>query len=197
MAFCTNCGTFIDNDSKFCPNCGAKVAAEGGNAAETAKEEVKETVNEGAAAAQEYVENVQETVGNATVIKSETIQYSPETGYGYINDNANVQPAGNKSAKTFAGLGLGFGITAFVTGLIPIFGIFGVFLGIPGIVFSCIGKKKASDESVKKKAKTGLGFSIAGVIIGFIMYIVGIILLAAGAFAVYGDLDFSSIYNLL
>ena len=40
MAFCTNCGSKIDDEARFCPDCGAPVVPEAPKAEEKADEEL-------------------------------------------------------------------------------------------------------------------------------------------------------------
>lgn len=84
--------------------------------------------------------------------------------------NANRPSVRN---KVFAYIGFGHGIAAFVMSFIPLVCIYSFLCAIPGIIFSCLGKKSEKE----KYAKKGRLFSVLGLIISFIMTIITFVLL--------------------
>ena len=77
------------------------------------------------------------------------------------------------AAVGFIATGVGIpilGIVAIATSIL----IVGGLVGIPGIVLSALGLKKANNPDMKKKAKIGLILSIIAVVIAFVVGVVGI-----------------------
>ena len=81
-----------------------------------------------------------------------------------------------------------FAVIGFIMGLVSLvlaafFGI-GIYLVVPGIVFSTLGKKSIND---RKKAKAGLIISIISAVINFIVLIIMAIItyLCIGYFLIY------------
>ena len=68
-------------------------------------------------------------------------------------------------SKVFAFVGFGLGITAFVISFMFIAGYCAFLFAIPGIIFSVQGKKSVKASYAKK----GLVFSILGLILGFVI----------------------------
>lgn len=69
----------------------------------------------------------------------------------------------------------GFAIAGFVTGLIGIF-IFGMILGIFGIVFSALALKRIKREPETRK---GRGLAIAGLVLGIVALVGAVIIVAS------------------
>lgn len=115
---------------------------------------------------------------------SEDSRFCPACGTEQYKDattfddpfTATTTPIGeDKPAKcwsVFAQVGKILGIVAIALCWLP---IFGMIPGIPGIVFSCLGKRAIDQESIENRNK-GLKLSIIGTIISFVAYILLIIL---------------------
>lgn len=85
----------------------------------------------------------------------------------------NTEKSVPKCFTIFGKIGFILGIVSVAICLIPIINAFALEAGPIGIVFSCLGKK---DSSLASKTKVGLILSIIGTVVGFIMYIVYIVL---------------------
>lgn len=87
------------------------------------------------------------------------------------NEDGDVTPS-KGPWNAFAKVGYILGLLGFILSFFTI----GLEAAVPGLVFSILGKR-ASEDELKEKAKKGLGFAIAGIIIGCIAsVVVGIIL---------------------
>ena len=90
------------------------------------------------------------------------------------NDVAEAAPANEDNGpwKVFALVGYILGIVSLAGSILFI----GLGTGVPGIVFSILGKKSTNPERQQKAAK-GLKLSIWGLIISTVLYIVLIVVL--------------------
>ena len=123
MSFCVICGKELNEQEKFCPNCGAEVEGE-----------VKE----------EQVTEPQ------PILKSVP-----------------------KCFTIFGKIGPIIGLVAFITSFIPFVNMLSFEIGPVGIVFCILGKK---DIHLISKCSRGLKFSIWGTVLGFVLYIVYIVI---------------------
>lgn len=99
------------------------------------------------------------------------------------NNIINEQPKQSpKIWNIFAKIGYIGGIICFIVSFIPYFSLYASGMAIDFIVLSALGKKSTIPEYYKK-AKKGLGFSIAGTIIGIVIYIlfIAIIIMVSNA----------------
>lgn len=87
--------------------------------------------------------------------------------------------------KIFGYVGFGLGIFTFIMAFIPIANYVTFISGPIGIVMSCLGKK---EKQVYNKARKGFIFSLIGLILGVVLFIVYIVLMS---------LIFESYYVLL
>lgn len=92
-------------------------------------------------------------------------------------------PKPAKCWSVFAKVGKILGIVAVCLCWLPLYGI---IPGIPGIVFSCLGKKAIDDEAIENRTK-GLKLSIIGTVISFVVYFVWIGIAIALGFSMSGD----------
>lgn len=111
---------------------------------------------------------------------SEDTRYCPACGSEQIKDATNLddpftatatpveEPQPAKCWSVFAKVGKILGIIALALCWTP---WLGVIPGVPGIVFSCLGRKAIDAESIENRNK-GLKFSIIGTAISFVVYIV-------------------------
>ena len=90
----------------------------------------------------------------------------------------------------FSRIGRILGIVCFATSFVPFLNYSSLMLGIVGIVFSCLARK-AQNEEADKNSRTGLKFSIAAVVVSFVMIILfwvlyavilGLVLEGAGSY---------------
>ena len=88
-----------------------------------------------------------------------------------VNETNSPQPV-MKCFTVFGNVGHALGIVTLVMGFIPIMSLYAFIFGIHGIVFSALGKK---DTRQLEKCNKGLRRSIAGSIIGIILFIVTIV----------------------
>ncbi len=100
------------------------------------------------------------------------------------NETVNNNSKHEKLWSTFANIGFIIGIIAFIASFILPYAVISFeVVVIASIVFSCLGKKSFNN---RKKAKKGLGFSIAALIISFILTIVYAIIFETILFAIIG-----------
>ena len=79
----------------------------------------------------------------------------------------------------FAKIGYGLGIATFICSFIPFVCLFSLSAGEVSLVFSILGRK---DPEMRSKAKKGLVFSILGLAISFIVWIITCVIMGlAGA----------------
>lgn len=79
-------------------------------------------------------------------------------------ENNEVKPKKDVKGRVFSFVGFGLGLSSFIFSLIPFLCFCSVFMSIPGLIFSNLGK--TSDKaSYAKKGKT---FSVLGIVFGLI-----------------------------
>ena len=81
-----------------------------------------------------------------------------------------------KCWSVFALIGKILGIVAVAICWLP---LYGAIAGVPGIVFSCLGRKAIDNDSISNRT-IGLKLSIAGTVVSFVVFIVYLILVGAG-----------------
>lgn len=111
-------------------------------------------------------------------VETEVVDVTPN------NETVNNNSKHEKLWSTFANIGFIIGIIAFVASFILPYAVlsFDVVV-IASIVFSCLGKKSFNNS---KKAKKGLGFSIAALIISIVLSIVYALIFETIIFAIVG-----------
>ena len=165
---CTACGADLVDGAKFCEYCGTPVVATA-PAPEPAQAPEKAAA---AAPAQEQAYNYQQPQAQAP--------QQPQAQY--VQPGTAAQPLTAK-CKTFGIISfiLGLWSTSFCwLGVFPIAGIilgfFMVASGVVGLIFSGISRK----EGNFKLARLGKVFSIIGLVLSAIFWIIGIIITASG-----------------
>lgn len=149
MKQCASCGSMLADDTKFCPKCGAP--------AESALQ-----VPQQPAAGAGYVQPGQ---GAAP-------QNMPPYGYG-----APVPAQAPQKPMNGIGLaGMIFGIFTYIFCWVPVFGL---ILGLVGVILSGVGLGRRERCSLNGFAIAGLVLSILGLVVALIMTIV--VLAALGA----------------
>ena len=111
-----------------------------------------------------------------TEYRESTATETPEVNAEPIEEQ---KPA--KVWTVFSTIGKILGIVAICICWIPM--MYGVVLGVPGIVFSCLGRK-AQTEQAEKNFKIGLTLSIIAIvftIFSFIIYIIVVAVLQLGS----------------
>ena len=154
MKFCPSCGTKCEDSMRFCQNCGSALpsAPNSGN------------TNSGS-------QNTQQRSN------TNTYQNQYQNKNQYQNQYQNPNP--NSGFNTYQRPTNGMGVAALVLGIIGCF-ISWFTLGIPSIlaiIFGALGIVKAS-----KDPQYGKGTSIAGLILGiiiFAIFIISVIIAAA------------------
>lgn len=73
-----------------------------------------------------------------------------------------------KCWSVFALVGKILGIIAIVICWLP---LYGAMAGVPGIVFSCLGRKAIDDNAIRNRT-IGLKLAIAGTVISVVLYII-------------------------
>lgn len=174
MRYCANCGAENDNESLFCSKCGTKLA----DAAEEVKAEVA-----GAEAAQPAPTPV---VPVAPVQSADQAQpYNNVQAQPY--NNVQAQPAQDEhvKARVFGIIGFICGIISIVfcwLGVIPIAGIvsalFIIAHGIVGLIFCIKSQRELPNFTL---AKLGKIFSIIGLSLSALLWIIGIIITASAS----------------
>lgn len=162
--FCSNCGTQIPEGSIFCGNCGTKVEAPA--APQPAPQPAYEAVQQ---PAYEAVQQPAYTAPQpAYTVPQQPVQVAPVN-----NTNANDPELNSLATNTMV-----FGILGAALGLC---------VGVPGIIFSCLTKKKVEEFQARAGslygkakvgsilAKVGLPVSIACTAIYTISFFVGLI----------------------
>ncbi|MCH5156578.1 MAG: zinc-ribbon domain-containing protein [Clostridiales bacterium] len=89
------------------------------------------------------------------------------TTIGATSEVVEPQPA--KVWSILSKVGKILSIVSIATSWVPFF--WGMVLGIPGIVLSCLGRK-AKTEVAESNYRLGLKLSIAGIVISVVIYIV-------------------------
>ena len=160
--FCHNCGTALDEGVKFCPNCGAPIAAP------EAEEPIAPTVEEPVASVVEPVYEQPVYEQPAAPVYQQPVYRDP-----IVNEEAASL---STPILVFGIMGLAFACT--------------FWLSFLGIIFSAIGKGKvkaflAAGGQLSGKAKVGNILAKVGLIVGiiltvfFVIYLIVIIALAA------------------
>ena len=105
-----------------------------------------------------------------------------------IIDNMNYKKEMNQEKDDeatcwakFANVGNTLGIITIATCWIPILGLYAFLPGVPGIVFSSLGKKSRK-INVKEKAKSGFLKSLIGTILSFIIFIIWVVIIESAAY---------------
>ena len=88
-----------------------------------------------------------------------------------------IQDKPAKCWSVFAKVGKILGIIAISICWLP---LYGALVGVPGIVFSCLGRKAIDDEAIRNRS-IGLKLAIAGTVISIVWYIV-LFIIAGGSF---------------
>ncbi|MFA0815264.1 MAG: DUF4190 domain-containing protein [Anaerofustis sp.] len=154
MKNCTNCGSPMDDNAAFCPNCGTAAAPVQPAAPETP------VAPQAAPSYQAPVEPQPAAQQNPYQTNSNPAPtYNPNGAY-----NPYAQPSQSTNIPALVGFILSLvGIPALFIG-------FGWLLGIAGIVLSIIGMVQ-----VKKTNQKGKGFALAGLIIGIVLIVLTIV----------------------
>lgn len=100
-------------------------------------------------------------------------KFCPACGASLNENEANIEIQNENSVPKcftiFGKIGYILGIVTIAICLIPGLNVLTLEAGPVGIVFSCLGKK---DTSLASKTKVGFILSLVGTIVGFIMYII-------------------------
>ena len=107
----------------------------------------------------------------------ESNQYQGSTYDDPFTTATEIEDKPAKCWSVFAKVGKILGIIAIAICWLP---LYGALAGVPGIVFSCLGRKAIDDEAVRNRS-LGLKLSIAGAVISVVWYIVLIIILGGSA----------------
>ena len=163
--FCQNCGTFLEEGSKFCPNCGTPVAAP--QPVRETVEPIQPTVEETVAATQPLYEQPAEPVYQEPVYQAPVVKESAAVS------------ALSTPILIFGILGLSFACVPYINFL--------------GIIFSAIAKGKvkkylAEGGVLSGKAKIGSILATVGLILGIIFTVIfAIVIIAAIIGALSGN----------
>ena len=149
--FCHNCGTALDDGVKFCPNCGALIAAP------EAEEPIAPTV-------EEPVASVVEPAYEQPVYEQPAAPVYQQPAY---EQPVYREPAVNEEAASLSTPILVFGIMGLAFAC-------SFYLSFLGIIFSAIGKGKvkqflAAGGQLSGKAKVGSILAKVGLIVGIIL----------------------------
>lgn len=171
MIYCNKCGKVSPDGTKFCGECGNLLDP-------TAEEVNRNTVSQ--------EENVESNV------YQETSNYQTESQYSFQQETHYHQPetehyeTGNvettfveqepKCWRVFGKIGFILGLISFICSFTIILSVVSVYISEPAIVFSALGKK-TKDEEYKSKANKGLVFSIISLAVGFIGYIIFLVVM--------------------
>ena len=184
MKFCTKCGAVMEDDARFCTNCGQVVEDETAGAAGMAAG----AAGMAAGAAQQGYAEANNAYQQAAPQMNNAYQQPVNNAY-----QANVPPTYNAAAQpqrtlVFGRLSFIFGLIGlilsglfgiiglFTAGIVGIYCWFGICLGIAGLIMGIVGKKKNPDDP---KARKGFLLSLLAIIIGFVLFIIGMIILAS------------------
>lgn len=91
-----------------------------------------------------------------------------------VEAKADVEQKPAKVWTVFSIIGKILGIVCFATAFIPYLNYMSLLFAVPGIVFSCLGRK-AKTEAADKNFRLGLGFSIAAIVVAIVVLIVIIV----------------------
>ena len=139
--YCIRCGNEIDGNLPFCPYCGTRVPEEA----------------------------QQSSTPSDSPTPTQTRTAVPKPAPVIYETPAEEEPP--KVWGVFARIGKILGIVCLSTALIPFLNFFSLALGIPGIVFSCLGRR-ANTQEAYKNCSLGLPLSITAVAVSFAMIIV-------------------------
>ena len=209
MRYCSNCGTQNDSDAKFCSGCGTKLEDVMGAPAEKAAvdtftDDVVMDEIPPVAPAPDFQQAPPQDFGQPQFQQAPPQQqfqgqyqqpygqqpYGQQAPQGFVPYQNRVEPAAPISAKcrTFGIISFVLGICSIVfcwIGVIPIVGIglgfLAVAFGVVGLIFSGISRR----EGHFTLAKLGKIFSIIGLCLSGILWIVGIIISATGGYYIY------------
>lgn len=171
MIYCNKCGKVSPDGTRFCGECGNLLDP---NAVDVNQNTVEQ-------------ENVESNVHqeNQYSFHPENNNYQQEN-YTYQTTNEHYE-TGNvettyvdaepKCWKVFGKIGFILGLISFICSFTVIFSMISLTIAEPAIVFSALGKK-TKDEEYKSKANKGLVFGIVGLAVGFIGYIIYMVVLA-------------------
>lgn len=140
--YCRHCGKEINEETRFCPACGAK----------------------------QFEEAHQST-----------------SSYDDPFTTTTTEEIADKPAKcwsVFALIGKILGIVAIAICWLP---LYGALAGVPGIVFSCLGRKAIDEDSINNRT-IGLKLAIAGTVISFVLFIIAYAIILSGATGALRDL---------
>ena len=98
----------------------------------------------------------------------------PFTTSTVTNEIEDDKPA--KCWSVFAMIGKILGIVAIAICWLP---MYGVIAGVPGIVFSCLGRKAIDEDAIRNRT-IGLKLAIAGTVVSFVVFVIYLILVGAG-----------------
>ena len=168
--FCQNCGTFLEEGVKFCPNCGTPVA-------------MPEAVNE-AVAAEEPAEPVTEEPVYEQPVYEQPVNEQPVYEQPVVKSN----PAAEALSTPI----LIFGILGISFACIP-------YINFLGIIFSAIAKGKvkqflAEGGVLAGKAKIGNILATVGLILGIIFTVIFAIVIIGLIVAAVSNSGHSRIY---
>ena len=158
---CPKCGNEAADNLKFCDQCGAALTEE-------------ETVAETAAAEETAVEQPSEPVSEPTpVMEAEPEEKNEQPVQPPVQPDAVVNEGAPAELKINT-----FGLVGFIVGLVAMFFGFWGLTGVVAIVFSAIGMHNFNPETEK-----GKGFAIAGLVLGIVGVVWGIVsIFLAGAY---------------
>ena len=89
------------------------------------------------------------------------------------SEATEVEDKPAKCWSVFAKVGKILGIISIAIAIIPL--LYGLVVGVHGIVFSCLGRKAIDDEAINNR-NIGLKLSIAGTVISFFSFILYVVL---------------------
>ena len=152
MKQCTYCGSQISDDARFCEECGKAVEQQEANTAEE-----------------------QQSRAQAPQFVAQEPAQRSETGYAYSPQPVYTEPQETKTGNGLGIAGFVLDLIGFVFSCIPFFGVFSLFLLIPGTGLSIAGLIVGI---CKKKT---IGLSIAGIVLGVLAFIVMLCVTAVAA----------------
>ena len=156
MAYCTQCGFALEEGSKFCKNCGASVAA----------------VTTPAQAV--YTEPVQQYEAPVTLVGTPVVSTKDKV-FGFVGMGLGI------GSLVMAILGLLYTLLGMVeVGLA--FGMsigFGIFSAPMGFIGRSMCRNSAAKGNLSRACSVGSSLSVVGIIISFVMLLLGTITLAA------------------
>ncbi len=163
--FCQNCGNKLDDDSKFCAKCGAKV-------------DTTETAQSPTTSQQVEKDEFFNDVPAPAPVQQIPVQPQPPVQQVPVQP-VNQQPVYQQpqTAKTNTFAIIGFVLSFFY------------YVSIAGLVFSIIGLKQCN-----KTQEKGKGLAIAGIVISSVLlcinFIVSIVRVSYGLGPICGDYEY-------